>query len=177
MQTISFSCRVGHSTICGIIDSTCDALWNVLSCEYLRRPSTPEEWIKISEGFHQLWNFPHCLGAIDGKHVVMQTPANSGSNFYNYKGTFSIILLAVCDAQYCFTLLDIGDIGRQSDGGVLANSAFGRSLESGSLSLPCPKPLPGQSSSVPYYFVSISTEDLHVASIPWKVFTRRQTNL
>ena len=156
MQTISFSYRVGHSTICGIIDSTCDALWNVLSCEYLRRPSTPEEWIKISEGFQQLWNFPHCLGAIDGKHIVMQAPANSGSNFYNYKGTFSIILLAVCDAQYCFTLLDIGDTGRQSDGGVLANSAFGRSLESGSLSLPCPKPLPGQSSSVPYYFVGDS---------------------
>ena len=62
MQTISFSYRVGHSTICGIIDSTCDALWNVLTCEYLRRPSTPQEWIKISEGFHQLWNFPHCLG-------------------------------------------------------------------------------------------------------------------
>ena len=35
----------------------------VASHEYLRKPSTPEEWIKISEGFfHQLWNFPHCLG-------------------------------------------------------------------------------------------------------------------
>ena len=109
MQTISFSCRVGHSTICGIIDSTCDALWNVLSCEYLRRPSTPEEWIKISEGFHQLWNFPHCLGAIDGKHVVMQTPVNSGSNFYNYKGTFSIIywLFVMLNTASPFLILEI----------------------------------------------------------------------
>ena len=155
MQTTSFSYRVGRSTVCGIIDTTCNALWNVFSREYLRRPSTPEEWININEGFHQLWNFPHCLVAINGKHIVMQAPANSGSNFYNYKGTFSIILLAFCDAQYCFALLDIGDTARQSDGGVLANSAFGQSLESGSLSLPCPKPLPGQSCSVPYILLVI----------------------
>ena len=35
MQTISFNYRVGHSTVCGIIDSTCDAIWNALSPEYL----------------------------------------------------------------------------------------------------------------------------------------------
>ena len=39
IRTISFSYGVGHSTVCGIIDSTCDALWNVLSREYLKRPS------------------------------------------------------------------------------------------------------------------------------------------
>ena len=61
----------------------------------------------------------------------MQAPANSGSNFYDYKGTFSIILLAVYDAQYCFTLLDIGDTGRQNDGGVMANSPFDCLQETG----------------------------------------------
>ena len=30
MQTISFSYRVGHSTVNGIINSTCESLWNVL---------------------------------------------------------------------------------------------------------------------------------------------------
>ena len=75
---------------------------------------------------------PHCLRAIDGKHIVMQAPANSRSSFYNYKGTFSIVLLAVCDARYCFTLLDIGNYGRHSDGGVLINSAFGKAMEQGS---------------------------------------------
>ena len=153
MQTISFSYRVGHSTVCGIIDRVCDALWEVLSPEYLRRPSSQEEWRRVSEGFERQWNFPHCLGAIDGKHVVMQAPRNSGSSFFNYKGTFSIVLLAVCDVNYCFTLLDIGDSGRHSDGGVLSNSGFGQAMESGRLSLPDPEPLPGQTSPIPYFFV------------------------
>ena len=61
--------------------------------------------------------------------------------------------MAGCDANYCFTLLDIGDSGRHSDGGVLSNSGFGQAMESGRLSLPDPEPLPGQTSPIPYFFV------------------------
>ena len=33
MQTIAFSYRLGHSTVCSIIKDTCDALWCVLAPE------------------------------------------------------------------------------------------------------------------------------------------------
>ena len=53
---------------------------------------TPDEWRSIAEEFEERWNFPLCCGAVDGKHVVLKAPANSGSQFFNYKGTFSLVL-------------------------------------------------------------------------------------
>ena len=84
-------------------------------------PSTSDEWKRISDNFEDIWNFPNCLGAIDGKHIVLQAPINSASNFYNYKSHFSIVLMAAVDADYNFTFVDIGCQGRISDGGVFKN--------------------------------------------------------
>ena len=54
MQTIAFSFRLGHSTVCEIIDDTCDAIWKAVSVDYLRTPSTKQEWKRISEGFNTI---------------------------------------------------------------------------------------------------------------------------
>jgi len=101
-----------------------------------------------------VWNYPNCLGAIDGKHVVFKAPKSMASYYYNYKGTTSIVLLGIVDARYRFLFIDVGCNGRVSDGGVYRNSVFFSQLEKGTLNLPNPTHLSNKSALVPYHFVA-----------------------
>jgi hypothetical protein len=51
---------------------------------------TNQQWSEIAEGFQDKWQFPNCLGALDGKHVLIFAPKKSGTMFFNYKKTFSV---------------------------------------------------------------------------------------
>lgn len=85
---------------------------------------TSDFFKKIAQDLYTKWGFPHCIGSIDGKHIQIKCPANSGSMYYNYKHFFSINLLAVTDANYKFITVDIGTYGKDSDRGVLSNLNF-----------------------------------------------------
>ena len=55
--------------------------------------------------------------------------------------------MAVCDAHYRFILVNIGDAGHQSDGGVFANFDFGQAIENQTFHIPRSCPLPGTSTT------------------------------
>lgn len=82
------------------------------------------------------WNFPNCAGAIDGKYIEIVRPANSGSEFFNYKETYSIVLFAMVDDDYNFTFIDIGANGRASDSAIFRDSKLNWGLENKSINLP-----------------------------------------
>lgn len=151
--SLYFNFRVRCSIMCHLLRETCFVMWHILCEGFVRAPNTEEEWKGISEQFARLWNFPNCVGAIDRKHVVIQAPANCGSAFYGYKGTHLIVLLAVCDAHYHFTLVDIGNAGHHGNSGVLSHSAFGQGIESECLVIRPSRALPGAGTVVPFVFV------------------------
>lgn len=152
MQSVAKAYRLGTSTVCVIFKETCAAIWNILQPIYMPA-MTNQDWKRIAKEFELRWNLPNCVGAIDGKHVNIKQPNNSGSTYFNYKKTFSVVLFGVCDAQYKFTAVDIGAYGSQSDGGILRESAFGQHLDNSSLMLPQDTPLPGRTDPFPFYFV------------------------
>lgn len=89
----------------------CNAIWKALQPNVLP-PMTEEKWSNIAEGFFEKWQFPNCIGAVDGKHVKIKAPFRSGSNYFCYKKHFSLVLMAACDGDYRFVWVDIGQYGK-----------------------------------------------------------------
>lgn len=126
--------RVGHSTVNDFIPETCAAIDEELNKDYIRSLKTVQDWQWFIRGFDETWQFPNCV-AIDGKHICITKPSNSGSLYFNYKKTFSIIILAVVIANYKFLYTD-GVPGAQGDAGVWQNPPPREALEDQSANLP-----------------------------------------
>lgn len=99
-------------------------------------PNSAEEWSTIAQGFLERANFPGCCGALDGKHINIQQPKNSGTEYFNYHGNFSTVLLAMVDSNYCFIAIDVGSKGRANDNSIFNESALKMMIENGSLHFP-----------------------------------------
>ena len=152
-KSLQFCFRVAHNTICQLVGPVCEAIIAEYSDELFTLPVTPEGWMKEAQLFERRWNLPHCIGAIDGKHVAIKKPAKSGSLYFNYKHFHSIVLMAIVDADYKFLYVDVGATGSGADGGVFKDTEVRECFDDGSIGLPPPSPLPGGDTPVGYYLV------------------------
>ncbi|KAJ8874838.1 hypothetical protein PR048_022727 [Dryococelus australis] len=110
--------------------------------------------IDIATGFFTNRYFPNCLGAIDGKQARIMNPLHSGSMFYNYKNSFSIILMAVADSKFLFVYVDVGEYGRESYPSVFRHTSFGKKFKEGSLNLPPPERISVNTIPLPHVFIA-----------------------
>lgn len=125
--------RIDESWISRIVAACLRSIVHRLLAKEIPAP-TSETWRQSAQVFENRWNFPNCVGAIDGKHFRIRCPDRCGSEYWNYKEYHSIILLAIVDARYKFIAVDIGSYGREGDAGeyrlcICAVSFFLQSLE------------------------------------------------
>lgn len=133
-------------------------------------PKCPE----MLRNFETKWNFPHCIGTIDGKHIAITKPPVSGSYYFNYKKACSIVLLALVNAIYEFIMVECGPNGRVSDGGVFTNSDFNEKLQKGSLNIPEYSTLSNSSEDTKLVFVGDDAFSLSKHLV--KPFKRQRNN-
>ncbi|KAL7287688.1 hypothetical protein TKK_0018082 [Trichogramma kaykai] len=110
-----------------IVPDVCSLITKVLGPKYLKRPSSAD-FRRIAEEFDEL-HFPHCIGAIDGRHCPIRSLKLSGSAFFNYKKFNSIVLMAICDRHERFTMINLGGYGSTNNAFTLINSDISEMLE------------------------------------------------
>lgn len=151
-RQLAFSFRISKSSVASIVIEVCQAIWNSLQKNHMPVPNS-ENFQNIAKDFFDKWDFPNCLGSIDGKHIRIKCPSKSGSMFYNYKQFYSMVLMAIVDAKYRFTMIDVGAYGKDSDAGVFSNSTIYRNLASGNIKLPEDTQLPNSDLKTPFVFL------------------------
>ena len=136
-KSFSFPYRMVKCTVWNIIWETCDGIYAVLPPQCLKPPSSVDEWLTIARGFLETWNMPYVIEVIDG-NILTSIVHLAAVLFQYYRGFFSSILLAVCDARYSFMLVDIVWYVSNNDSGVLARNEMTKRLKNGTLNLPVP---------------------------------------
>ncbi|VDL65490.1 unnamed protein product [Nippostrongylus brasiliensis] len=149
---------VGRSTACPIAREVAHAIvdgWR--NCYYFSTPlyyfylselhdlafpiPTLSTWRNAEEQFCTQWDYPAAMGALDGKQIACVCPSRSGSSFFNYKGHYSIVLLALVHANYRCILYDLGlhiMFGRSSDAGEFMTSPMKTYIEEHDADFPSP---------------------------------------
>ena len=155
-KSMALNFRTGANSISKVVPDTCEAIIQEFMREVIVCPSTPQEWKEVAAGFGSSWNFYNTLGAIDGKHVAIQPPANAGSYYFNHKGYHSLVLLAMVDAWGKFMYIDVGANGSCSDAGIFQVTHLRHALENNAAGLPQAEPLPGDDRPVPFFIVGDS---------------------
>lgn len=118
LTSLSYSFRISQPCLTTIIKEVFRAIKDTMLGE-MPLPSK-EQFLSIADDFYRKWNFPNAIGCIDGKHVRIRCPNSTGSVYFNYKDYFSVILLALVDANYKFIAIDVGSYGREGDAGELS---------------------------------------------------------
>ena len=99
-HSLMYQFWIHRVTIGKFVPKVCKRIYHCLKGKYLKIPSTTEEWESIAEETYNRWHFPNVFAAADGKHIALFHPRSSESEFYNYKGFYSVVLLALVYYDY-----------------------------------------------------------------------------
>ena len=152
-KTLIYVFRVALNTISLFVPEVCEAIYQIYKEEQLKCPSSPQKWCEKAQHFGQRWNFHHGVGAVDGKHVAIRCRRRSESRYYNYKGFYSVVQLALVDIDYRFVWADVETNECCSDAQIFNECQLRQSIMDGTMDIPDADLLPGDDKGMPYFIV------------------------
>lgn len=137
-RSLAFQYRISASAISNFVPLVLKAIKEKIQDVHLPQHGD-SDWEQKADEFWDLWDFPNCVSAVDGKHVRIVAPDKSGSLFHNFKNFFSVVLFAMVDANCKFVLIDVGSYGKEGDAGIFKKSKVGELVQEGTIFPPPPR--------------------------------------
>lgn len=149
---------------------------------------TTEKFQEIIKDFYEKWNYPNCGGAIDGKHVRVNCPANAGSSIQSFYWQLSTLItnlslstLALMEekATQVYKFIAQSQCGIEIDEnkfkfpGIYLKSEMGKQINSGTFGIPPPAALPNTDTILPN--VIIGDEAFALTNTMMKPYPRHQS--
>ena len=118
--TIAEMAGIGEATVCTTVIEVCQSIVNNLWASAVASifPKTEDEFREAMITMEEHWQFPCAFGAIDGCHIPLKCPPGgqqSQKEHHNFKGFYSIVLMAIVNAKYEFTWASCGYPGNNHD--------------------------------------------------------------
>ncbi|CAF4435731.1 unnamed protein product [Didymodactylos carnosus] len=92
-RTIANLFGIDKSTVLELLYDFVNVINDVILPQAIQYPTSLTGTTEMINGFWQNWNYPQCIGVVDGCHIPIYPPSEYASDYYNYKGWSSIILL------------------------------------------------------------------------------------
>ncbi|CAN7991507.1 unnamed protein product, partial [Ixodes hexagonus] len=128
-RTVANLFGVSRSSVSIIFREFCDVVRRELEPRFVKFPRADELEDHMPR-FTAVTGFPQGVGALDGCHIEICPPKDNAADYHNYKGWYSMILLAVVDHDYKFLYTNVRSPGRNHDSAVFRKSRLPALIES-----------------------------------------------
>lgn len=119
-----------------IVNETCSVIINTFWDDCVKKyfPASKDEFRQVMGKFGEEWQFPYAFTAVDGSHLPMKCPnggAHAMKQYFNFKGFYSIVLMALVDAEYRFIWASVGAPGNTHDSTLLQSTDLWKKIVEG----------------------------------------------
>lgn len=123
LRTIGHLFGIGKCTVANILHEFCSIIVEIFLNRLIKFPTKHQEIQETIDSFFIKYDYPMCLGSVDGTHIAVEPPLGEDTDYFNYKKHHSIILLASIDSSSKFTYINVGAPGRCNDSFVYSRSS------------------------------------------------------
>ena len=122
LRTVANLFGLGKSTTGELLHEFCSTIVDVFFHRLVKFPSSDQEIVDTIHDFLVRYDYPMCIGSVDGTHISVKAPVESQVDYFNYKKFHSIVMLASVNCSLQFTYVNVGAPGRCNDSSVYSGS-------------------------------------------------------